>query len=623
VPVEIRDAIPNNILHDAVVAYRAGKLDEVEGLCKQILEHHPNHIAGLQLLAATVSKKGEPRRGIELSEKVVAIRPDFVDGYIHLARYLRVEGRILEAVTALKKAIELQPRSAEAYNDLGLIYLADINVNEATDCFTRAVEIKPELAIAHFNRGLAFEAQGMHDEAISCFRRVVTINTTFAEAYAKLGNLLLFEGDRLEAIDCFRRAAAAKPDTVLALTSQANILIEEGKMAAAEELMRRAIKLEPRNPQAYCLVGSIQMLLGRFHDAAVCYELALTLNPRETAAYCELVNVKKLTEADRSLVAQIEWILGKYKLGDSALSDLHFALGKAYDDLSEYHDAIQHYDQANRLKVRSTTFADSQYALVTDRIITKFNENFFSHNSALGSGWEVPLLIVGMPRSGTTLAEQILSRHPDVAAGGELIFWSERIDSFRVNASDDIDPAWVRDAAQDYRSLLTNISPTARRVIDKRPHNFQVIGFIHAVFPRARIIHCVRHPVDTCLSIYFQNFARRMDFSYDRDDLVSTFCQYHKLMAHWRNLLPEDRFLEVKYEELVSNPDKVTRDMVRFCGLEWNDACLHSEDNKRAVRTASVWQVRQPVYKTSVARWRNYEPWLGVFQSLLAYADKG
>ena len=228
-----------------------------------------------------------------------------------------------------------------------------------------------------------------------------------------------------------------------------------------------------------------------------------------------------------------------------------------------------------------------------------------------------------MPRSGTTLVEQILSRHPDVAAGGELMFWGERVASFRVSASDGIDPAWVRNAAQDYRSLLTSISSTARRVTDKRPNNFQLIGFIHAVFPRARIIHCVRHPVDTCLSIYFQSFARRMDFAYDRDDLVSSFRQYQRLMAHWRNLLPEDRFLEVKYEELVSNPDKITRGMVRFCGLEWNDACLHSEHNKRAVRTASVWQVRQPVYKTSVARWRNYEPWLGAFQSLLADADKG
>jgi tetratricopeptide (TPR) repeat protein len=620
VSVETQDARSNNVFRDAVAAYRAGKLDEVEDLCKQILGQDPNHVVSLQLLAATVSKNGAPRRGVELSERVISIRPDSINGHIHLARYLRLDGRNLEAVSALKKAIELQPRSAEAFNDLGLIYLADVNVDAAADCFTRAIEIKPELAIAHFNRGLALETQGKNDEAISCFRRVVAIDATFAEAHAKLGDLLLFENNRLEAIDCFRRAAAAKPDSVLALTSQANVLIEEDKTAAADELIRHAIKLEPRNPEAYCLVGSIDMLLGRFHDAALCYELAITLNPRQIAAYCQLVNVKKLTEADRPLVAQMEWLLSKYKFADPTQSDFHFALGKAYDDLGDYQNAIQHYDQANRLRFRSTTFSSSQYALVTDRIIAKFNGEFFSRNCALGSNWDVPLLIVGMPRSGTTLVEQILSRHPEVAAGGELMFWGERVASFRTNASDSIDPVWGRDAAQEYQALLTNISPTARRVTDKRPHNYQFIGFIHAVFPRARIIHCRRHPVDTCLSIYFQNFARRMDFAYDRDDLVSSFRQYQRLMTHWRSVLPGDRFFEVEYEELVSNREKITQDLVEFCGLEWDDACLHSEHNKRVVRTASVWQARQPVYKTSVARWRHYEPWLGAFRELLAAA---
>jgi hypothetical protein len=176
--------------------------------------------------------------------------------------------------------------------------------------------------------------------------------------------------------------------------------------------------------------------------------------------------------------------------------------------------------------------------------------------------------------------------------------------------------------AGDYRSLLTQISPTARRVTDKSPHNYHFLGLIHAVFPRARIIHCRRHPVDTCLSIYFQDFARKMDFAYDRNDLVAAYRQYVKLLAHWRGVLPADRFLEIQYEDLVADREAVTHKMIAFCGLDWNDACLHSEQNRRSVRTASVWQARQPIYRTSVARWRHYAPWLGSLVELLSDVDR-
>jgi hypothetical protein len=227
-------------------------------------------------------------------------------------------------------------------------------------------------------------------------------------------------------------------------------------------------------------------------------------------------------------------------------------------------------------------------------------------------------LIVGMPRSGTTLVEQILSGHPDIAAGGELLFWGEQIAGFRANAENAIDPAWTQDVAQNYQALLRGFSPAALRITDKRPHNFQFIGLIHAIFPRARIIHCHRHPVDTCLSIYFQNFATRMDFAHSRDDLVVAYRLYQKLMAHWREVLPADVFLDVSYEELVASPERMARELIAFSGLEWNEACLHSEQNQRAVRTASVWQARQPIYKTSLARWRHYDPWLGAFRELLS-----
>jgi tetratricopeptide (TPR) repeat protein len=608
-------------LRDAVAAYRAGKLGEAEASCNRILAQQPDHVASLQLLAATAARRREPRRGVELMERVIAIRPDSADGYIQLAKLQRLENRVSEPIAALKKAIELRPESAAAHNDLGLVHLAEMRVSEAVDCFDRAIGVDPDLSIAHFNKGLALEWQGLHARAIASFRRVVEIDANFAEAHAKLGNLLLFEGDRAGAIDCYHRAAAARPGSLLALTTEAKTLMEEGNAAGAEEPARRAIDLDPHNSFAHYLLGAILMQLGRFHEAGLFLELAITLNRRQTGAYHELVFTKRLAEADRPLLAQMERMLKEDKLAEGEQSELHFALGKGYDDLREYERAIGHFDQGNRLKRRDGSYDPARHALLVDRLIARFTADFFAHNKALGSDWEAPILILGMPRSGTTLVEQILSSHPEVAAGGELAFWSERAPGYRVNVAGRIDPAWVEEAAHEYRALLAGISPSARRVTDKRPNNFHWIGLIHAVFPRARVIHCRRHPVDTCLSIYFQNFARRMDFAYDRDDLAHCYRHYLRLMAHWRRVLPADRFLEIRYERLVADIRGETRKLIDFCCLGWDEACLHSERNRRPVQTASVWQARQPVYGTSVARWRRYEPWLGSLRELLSEAE--
>ena len=617
------DGAIDEFLQGAVAAYSAGKFGQAEILCKDILKRRPGHIATLQVLAAVAGQSGAPRRGIELLQRAIALQADHADAHIQLAKLLRQDGRVEEAVAALKTAAELQPDNAAAHNDLGLIYLAQSNLVEAADCFGRAIKLQPDLAIAYYNRGLALERQGRYADAMEAFRGAIAATPDFAEAHAKLGNLLLTHGNEFEALECLRRAAAAKPDSAVAFMCEAKILLEQGKAAAAEDPIRRAIERDPQNSDAHSLLGSILRELGRFDDAAVAADLSLALNRWQITAYHELVHVKKLKEADRPLITQMEWMLTEHARADEAKAHLHLALGKAYDDLNQYEQAARHFDEGNRLSYRKDGPYDPARHLATiDRVVQTFTTDFFRLNAALGSDWEIPVLIVGMPRSGTTIVEQILSSHPEFAAGDELAFWSRRASGFRMDASGRIDPAWVSVTARDYQALLTGISGTAKRVSDKRPENFNILGLIHAVFPKARVIHCQRHPVDTCLSIYFQDFARKMDFAFNRSDLADYYGQYQRLMAHWRRVLPSDRFLEIQYEELVTNPEPLIRKMIDFCGLDWDDMCLHSERNKRAVRTASVWQARQPIYQTSVARWRNYEPWLGPLRELLPDSDR-
>ena len=252
-----------------------------------------------------------------------------------------------------------------------------------------------------------------------------------------------------------------------------------------------------------------------------------------------------------------------------------------------------------------------------DRLERRFTPDFFAANSAFGRDDDAPLLIVGLPRSGTTLVEQIISSHPRVAAGGERSFWVKRASAWGIADATYLSPEMAHGLAGEYLAQLRRIGPTATRITDKQPFNLLNLGIIHLLLPKARIIQCRRHPVDTCLSLYFTNFRQVIGFVTDKADLADGYQLYARLMDHWRTALPSDRFLEVHYEDLIADREAVTRQLVAFSGLEWCDSCLRPERNNRAVITASLWQARQPVYATSVERWRHYEPWLGELRRLL------
>jgi len=236
-----------------------------------------------------------------------------------------------------------------------------------------------------------------------------------------------------------------------------------------------------------------------------------------------IVDVKRLSERDRPLIEQLEHKLQNPGTTVNEAVLAHFALGKAYDDLGEYGRAIEHFDRANSLKKNMNKHYDrNAHADLVDRLIRRFTPEFFTCNKDLVHDWDVPVLIVGMPRSGTTLVEQIISNHPDVTPGGELAFWRDHAPDFGVDRHGRIDPVWMRETQAAYQGRLRQISTTARGITDKLPQNFQYLGLLHAAFPRAHVIHCRRDPMDTCLSIYFTNFSNRMDFSFDRNGLSNT-----------------------------------------------------------------------------------------------------
>jgi len=552
---------------------------------------------------------GELRELLDDANAATAEQPLSDNASIPIAWRLREAGRLDEALSVLREALRKSPHDPVLYSDAGAACLLSNQVDLAVDCFERAIGLCPHFATAHYNLGAALERQGRPADAVVALRRAIALKPDMGPAYSRLGNLLHAQGARDEALECFRRAGNLLTNPADQEMEEAKLLLAEGRSAEAEPKLRSVIALDPANSLAHATLGDLLGESGRFEEATALLRKATEIDPNRVGAWHDLAIFTKVSDADRSWLGQMEDLLAQPGRNDFDRAMLHFGLGKAHDDLGEYAEAIRHYDQANQFEHRKLTFDRVAFAGQIDRLIETFTPDRFRRRAGQATASELPLCILGMPRSGTTLVEQIVSAHPAVAAGGELTFWSDH-----AGAADGAGAAGG--LAADYLALLRRIAPEAARVTDKNPFNFLWIGLIHLALPRARFIHCRRDPIDTCLSIFFTRFATPQPFAYDRGDLVFYYREYERLMAHWRGVLPPDRLLEIDYEALTADPGRLTRQMIAFSGLEWDDACLRPEHNQRAIRTASLWQARQPVYRRSVQRWRNYEPWLGELRDL-------
>jgi tetratricopeptide (TPR) repeat protein len=414
------------------------------------------------------------------------------------------------------------------------------------------------------------------------------------------------------------------------LLGKARALLAEERNQEAEQVLRKTLALDPANAIAHDLLGNLLSEFGRFDEARECFERAIAIAPLLAGSYYDLVRCRPVTSEDDGLLPRMEAALDTPGLEAAQRHRLHLAIGKAADDLGDYSLAMKHFDAADAVRRGSGSFDSAAFSLEVERLMDRCTPELMGRASEVGSTDATPVLIIGMPRSGTTLVEQIISMHPEVGAGGELNFWNERGAAWHRLGGDGtpsvvkglqdkkfVSPEFLVKAAADYLGVLRGIAPKAARVTDKMPFNFLWAGLIHLAFPRAIIIHCRRAAVDTALSIHQTHFHPTMAFPTGGAELVAYFHSYKRLTDHWRRVLPTDRFLEVDYEELTREPEPIIRRMIGACGLAWDDACLRPETNPRAVKTPSKWQTRQKIYRSSVARWRRYEPWLGALRQLV------
>ena len=551
-----------------------------------------------------------------LDDATAASRRAAAATHLTLGSTLLAAGKPGQAIASFRQASLLDPENPAAHNDLGLACLRSARPAEAVAAFRRAIALKEDFSSAHYNLGLALENQRDDMAAIAAYRRAAALAPNFLKAHERLGVLLDRTSLPAEAIQSFERAAAAKPSSTLGRLSRAEALRIRGQLAEAETWFRRAVAADPANSYALRSFGIFLTNMGRFDEAADCLARALAANPTDVVAFFNLTNVRKFAAEDRPLLARMGRLIETARLGDIGAELLNFGLGKAFDDLGEYEAAMRHFDAGNELGAGSLRFDRPAFAARVDRLIARFGVDEPERPAAPSSDEPRPILIVGTPRSGTTLVEQIVSSHRDVGAGGELGFWEQRGLKWEAAIEEGAALPSAGALVSEYHEVLRAASPGAPLVTDKMPTNFFWLGLVRLAFPGATIIHCRRDPLDTCLSIYTKRFPGSF-YSRDRASLVFFYRQYQRLMAHWRAVLPPERFLEVDYEALVTDREAQTRRMIAFLGLPWDEACLAPERNRRLVSTSSMWQVRQPVYASSIGRWRRYEPWLGELRELL------
>jgi tetratricopeptide (TPR) repeat protein len=559
-----------------------------------------------------------------MTSRAWELTPGETAHYEVIARRLLMAGKYAEAILPLLEAARLAPSDAGVLNDLGVAYMASRRIPEAITWLRRSIALEPRIGDTHYNLGLALQHMGDDEAAIVEHRQAITLSRELTAAHGQLADLLWERGVRSEAVSAYHRTYASGPGTPLGRLSRAKALSAENRDQEAEEELRQLTACDPRNSQAHVLLGRLLQETGRFDEASATFERAITIDPWQADGYHGLVSSRRFTEADRPWVARMlsrleagGW-LGRFApvIADHHRMMLHFAVGKALDDLGAYAEAMTHFAAANRVRRRLCPFDGDETARRTEALVARFTRDHLASHSWMGHDDATPILIVGMPRSGTTLLERIVSSHPRVRGCGELTFWSERGPTWA-----DAEPerlAKARHKLQEgYLRVLGRGAPGVVRATDKMPFNFFWVGLVRLLFPNARIVHARRNPVDTCLSIYTTPFTALWGFTSAPSDLVTYYRLYRRLMDHWRAVIPSDRFLDLDYEDVVNAPEKTARRVMDFCGVDWDYACLHPEENRDAVRTASHWQARQPIYASSVERWRRYEPLLRELRELL------
>lgn len=650
-------------LHQAWSLHDAGNLSQAEALCRTILKSDPANVAALSLLSQIclqtrrldealkhlgkaqrlhpdaveihhylgVAKLGlgQPGNAVGHFHEALRLQPAFAPAHFSLANAFKQMGQFDKAIPHFRNTIELLPNLVEAH-----LYLAETlqqagDPDAALECLRECLLRFPQCVEAHFHLGNVYRALCQHDDAIREYRAALELRPTIVQAHINLGVLLAAADETDDAIAHYEHAIQLQALNVEAHYLLGDALRQRHDMAGAVRAYEQALLLQPDYTPARDALADTCMELGDDAGAKAHWQAALRERPSDVRSLLGLAKSGWLTPDDPG-VDQIEARLRDPNLSEDVASRLHFAAAYILDRAGEIHRAFEHLRRGNAarraLYHRSGGgFNSEEFADRVQRLIDTFTPDYFRRMQGFGVASELPVFIVGMPRSGTTLVEQILSNHSQVHGAGELkdigrivarLSSQSGLGRIYCEWLGGLEATQSREVAEVHLNRLARLGGKAARVTDKMPENLFHLGLIAALFPRARVIYCRRDARDVCLSCYM-SFFDGLYFAWDLDDLGKYYRGCERVMAHWAAALPL-RAHQVAYEELVANPEPIIRQLVDFCDLAWEDQCREFHKNSRPVRTMSRSQVRKPVYTTSVGRWQRYAAHLGPLIAALA-----
>ena len=629
----------------ALAALRTGRAETAERQLRAIQAAAPGEVNSLRLLGLALLDQDKVAPAIETLERAVAAAPAFLHARTDLARAYRRDGRFAAARQELHGVVKAAPALDAAWLAYGDVLVDLQQYSDARVAYERA-----RFADRHCRRIEEATAALVAEDrktAETIFRDILKTDAAHVAALCGLAALSLATGHSGDAERLVRHALKQTAHLPLAQRALSHTLLAAGRLAEAEAAIQELLKIEPENPQNWVALGTVYTRLLRQEEALAAYEEAARLNPTQVRlrlsighilktlgrraqceqayhdcltmepgfaeAYWSLADLKNYMFSD-SEIAAMQALTAASAGGKGNEAQLHFALGRALEQRANYREAFLHYAAGNALRRREVPFDIAKFEAKSRRVSACFNSDFFRERVGAGSPDPSPIFVVGLPRSGSTLVEQILASHSSVEGTMELPNIVTMVREFdHVNGREDAYPESVRAASPERlaglgRRYLDETRPirTGRpRFIDKMPNNFSHIGLIHAILPNAAIIDVRRHPMDACFSTFKQHFAEGQSFSYDLEDLGRYYRCYLALMDHWDSVLP-DKVLHVRYEDLVRSPEASIRRLLEHCGLPFEPACLSFHETQRPVRTASSEQVRQPLYTSGIGYWEHF-----------------
>jgi tetratricopeptide (TPR) repeat protein len=610
-----------DLVGSAGSALMQGRLPEAERLAKEALRFEPENVQAHLLVGVVAGNLNRNEEALGHFKKVWEADPNSYEALFWLSTIHRRQSEHGLALEFAERALRLRPEDAHSHNSIGLCYMDLMRLEDAAKHLKRAADIRQDMPQIFHNLGTVLHMLGRDVEAAQAFDKSLMLSPRSGEGWMSLAQVLISLTNHEMALECAKRAISLEPNSGLAHLVTASALVECGLTGQAEKHLERAVQLDPKEARALALLGQRRQSLGRFEEANKYLLEAMDIDPKQGFPYFAYAHNNKIAENDRPLVEKMEEIVADGGLAPRQLNFFYYGLGRSYESLGEYEKAMHYFDEANslanKIKFGEARFDRDAHRKRFDLLVQTFTKTLLETNTVDANPSGVPIVIVGMMRSGTTLCEQMLSSHSQVGASGENRFWPIKRSEWYGKNGDMFKPSRMPKFAKLYIEALRKVVPDAPHITDKMPANYEYLGPIHLALPNARLIHMRRNPVDTCISIYATPNRVAVEYAYDRGNIVFAYEQYLRLMEHWRAVLPADRFLEVNYEDLVADRETQLRRMLDFMGLEWEEAVMQHQENQRNVNTPSLWQVRQPIYKTSVERWRHYEPWLGEFEKLL------